>query len=55
MVRAVKKLKAGSNPKTMFFCLSNANSIFISTILKVHIGEFLRKYMLTYPSLVQGS
>ncbi|KDQ57794.1 hypothetical protein JAAARDRAFT_178264 [Jaapia argillacea MUCL 33604] len=34
MVRAVKKVKAASLPKTSFFCLSNANSIFISTILE---------------------
>ncbi|KAJ8522453.1 hypothetical protein ONZ45_g964 [Pleurotus djamor] len=32
MVRAINKLK--SEGKTTFFCLSNANSVFISTILK---------------------
>ena len=32
MVRAVKKLKEGGN--TTFLCLSNANSVFISTILE---------------------
>jgi len=32
MVRAVQNLKAGG--KTSFLCLSNANSVFISTILK---------------------
>jgi hypothetical protein len=35
MVRAVQGLKEGSNPKTMFFCLSNANSVYIETILQV--------------------
>jgi len=34
MVRGVTDLKNKANPKTMFLCLSNANSIFISTILK---------------------
>jgi pyridoxal phosphate phosphatase PHOSPHO2 len=35
MVRGVTKLKASSDPKTTFFCLSNANEVFIKTILKV--------------------
>lgn len=35
MVRAVTKLKVASNPTTTFFCLSNANAVFISTILEV--------------------
>lgn len=35
MARGVKNLKARSNPQTTFFCLSNANSVFISTILEV--------------------
>lgn len=35
MVRGVKKLKETADPTTTFFCLSNANSVFISTILKV--------------------
>ncbi|KAJ3550101.1 hypothetical protein NM688_g5110 [Phlebia brevispora] len=34
MVRAVTTAKAKSNPKTTFLCLSNANSVFIKTILK---------------------
>jgi pyridoxal phosphate phosphatase PHOSPHO2 len=33
MVRGVLNLKAGG--KTTFLCLSNANSVFISTILEV--------------------
>lgn len=35
MARGVKNLKARSNLQTTFFCLSNANSVFISTILEV--------------------
>lgn len=38
MARAVTNLKAKSNPKTTFLCLSNANSVFITTILKVRLG-----------------
>lgn len=34
MLRAVKKLKASEDPSATFFCLSNANEVFISTILK---------------------
>ena len=35
MIRAVKKLKARLDLPTTFLCLSNANTEFISTILKV--------------------
>jgi len=35
MIRAVKALKSRS--KTTFFCLSNANSVFINTILQVRL------------------
>ena len=35
MVRAVNNLKKAADPNTTFFCLSNANSVFISTILQV--------------------
>ena len=35
MVRAVSNLKKAANPDTTFLCLSNANSVFISTILQV--------------------
>ncbi|GBE80684.1 phosphatase phospho-type [Sparassis latifolia] len=34
MIRGVQALKAKSNPSTHFLCLSNANIVFISTILK---------------------
>lgn len=34
MVRAISNLKNASSPTTTFFCLSNANSVFISTILE---------------------
>jgi len=34
MVRAVGNLKKATDPETTFFCLSNANSVFISTILQ---------------------
>ena len=40
MVRGVRYLKDHSDFKTTFFCLSNANSIFISTILKVSMRDF---------------
>ena len=29
-------LKKATDPETTFFCLSNANSVFISTILQVY-------------------
>lgn len=35
MIRAVLDVKSKSTPKSTFLCLSNANSVFISTILKV--------------------
>ncbi|EMD37331.1 hypothetical protein CERSUDRAFT_50896 [Gelatoporia subvermispora B] len=34
MVRGVTNLKSRSEPQTTFFCLSNANIVFITTILK---------------------
>ncbi|KAI6032843.1 phosphatase phospho-type [Pisolithus orientalis] len=34
MVRAISNLKNAFSPTTTFFCLSNANSVFISTILE---------------------
>jgi len=41
MIRAVQTLKASSQRKATFFCLSNANAVFISTILQVrwHINR----------------
>lgn len=35
MIRGVQKVKAREQPNTQFFCLSNSNSVFINTILKV--------------------
>lgn len=35
MKRAVLKAKEKANPKTTFLCLSNANQVFIDTILRV--------------------
>jgi len=34
MIRCVGALKAAARPQTSFLCLSNANSVFISTILE---------------------
>ncbi|PSR81184.1 hypothetical protein PHLCEN_2v6519 [Hermanssonia centrifuga] len=42
MVRAVTTAKAKSNPRTTFLCLSNANSVFINTILKVISAKLYR-------------
>ncbi len=42
MVRAVTTAKAKSNPRTTFLCLSNANSVFINTILKVTLSKLYR-------------
>jgi pyridoxal phosphate phosphatase PHOSPHO2 len=42
MVRGVKAVKAASVPETTFFCLSNANSVFISTILEVRAPRLMR-------------
>ena len=35
MVRGVKAVKAAAKPETTFLCLSNSNSVYIDTILKV--------------------
>jgi len=50
MVRAVKKLKAAASPKTTFLCLSNANSIFISTILETKGLQTLFEEIITNPA-----
>ncbi|KAF8270278.1 phosphatase phospho-type [Lactarius quietus] len=34
MIRGVKTIKAAAKPQTEFFCLSSANTVFISTILE---------------------
>jgi len=44
MIRAVKAIKAASKPKTTLLCLSNANSVFISTILEYHgLGDLFEE------------
>ncbi|CAK5281611.1 unnamed protein product, partial [Mycena citricolor] len=48
MVRAIKNLNAGG--KTTFFCLSNANSIYISTILKEQGLESMFTEIVTNPA-----
>jgi len=50
MIRAVKKLKARSSPSTVFFCLSNANSVFITTILKSKGLQDLFEEIVTNPA-----
>jgi pyridoxal phosphate phosphatase PHOSPHO2 len=41
MIRAVKRLKASEDPSATFLCLSNANEVFINTILEVCNGYIL--------------
>lgn len=50
MKRAVLKVKAKSSPKTTFLCLSNANSVFISTILKERGLDTLFDEIITNPA-----
>ncbi|KAG0701323.1 putative phosphatase-domain-containing protein [Suillus ampliporus] len=50
MVRGVTKLKGASNPTTTFFCLSNANSVFISTILESKGLQNLFEEIVTNPA-----
>ena len=49
MVRAVTQAKEKANPKTTFLCLSNANYVFITTILKAGLAQtcVLRDAILT--------
>lgn len=39
MKRAVLALQAASTPETTFFCLSNSNSVYIDTILRVRLSS----------------
>ena len=39
MTRLISKLKLSSSPNTTLFCLSNANSVYIKTILEVRMGK----------------
>jgi len=50
MIRGVLDLKAASTPQTTFFCLSNANSVFISTILKSKGLDTLFQEIVTNPA-----
>jgi len=50
MVRALTKLKSASNPQTTLFCLSNANSVFISTILESKGIRHLFEEIITNPA-----
>jgi len=50
VVRAVTKLKAATNPQTTFLCLSNANSVFISTILESKGLSTLFEEIVTNPA-----
>ncbi|GJE95496.1 phosphatase phospho-type [Phanerochaete sordida] len=50
MKRAVLKAKEQANPKTTFLCLSNANEVFISTILKERGLETLFDEVITNPA-----
>ncbi|KAF8160790.1 phosphatase phospho-type [Crassisporium funariophilum] len=53
MVRAVSKLKADG--KTTFLCLSNANSVFISTILEAKGLQNLFEEIITNPAEWENS
>ncbi|KAH7888490.1 phosphatase phospho-type [Phlebopus sp. FC_14] len=55
MVRGVTKLKESSNPTTTFFCLSNANSVFISTILESKGLQNLFEEIVTNPAEFEAS
>ncbi|KAI0318259.1 phosphatase phospho-type [Amylostereum chailletii] len=50
MVRGVKAVKAASKPETTFFCLSNANWVFITTILESKGLENLFTEIVTNPA-----
>jgi len=50
MIRGVKKLKAAAKPQTTFLCLSNANSVFISTILQAKGLQDLFTEIVTNPA-----
>jgi len=50
MIRGVKNVKAAESPKTSFLCISNANSVFIDTILKDKGLENLFDEIVTNPA-----
>ena len=45
MIRGVQAVKARALPETTFFCLSNSNSVFIDTILKVSTSFLYSWYL----------
>ncbi|KAI0694320.1 phosphatase phospho-type [Cytidiella melzeri] len=55
MKRAVQAAKAKANPKSTFLCLSNANSVFINTILKEKGLETLFDQIVTNPAEWESS
>lgn len=50
MARAVRSLKTAQNPNTTFLCLSNSNSVYISTILEVRLTD--RIYLRIFVSMI---
>ncbi|KAI0048259.1 hypothetical protein FA95DRAFT_1539953 [Auriscalpium vulgare] len=50
MIRGVKTVKANATPETTFLCLSNANSVFISTILESKGLQDLFTEVITNPA-----
>jgi len=55
MIRGVQALKAKSAPKTSFLCLSNANIVYITTILKDKGLETLFEEIVTNPAEWESS
>jgi len=50
MIRTLKALKAASEPKTTLLCLSNANCIYIPTVLKANGIEDIFEEIITNPA-----
>jgi pyridoxal phosphate phosphatase PHOSPHO2 len=50
MIRGVQDLKENSSPNTTFFCLSNANEVYIKTILQSKGLENLFEEIVTNPA-----
>jgi pyridoxal phosphate phosphatase PHOSPHO2 len=55
MVRTLKGLKKSTDPETTLFCLSNANTVFISTILQDKGLDGLFTEVVTNPAEWDGS
>jgi len=54
MKRAVQDLKSSEKVDAQFLCLSNANSVFINTILKHHSLEYIFSNIITNPAEWRG-